>query len=110
MDFVQLQINYADWDNTEVQSGACYEVARRHDIPLVIMAPVKGGMLATTPEPVEAVLKGADPEASCASWALRYAADLEGIVTVLSGMSNIEQMEANLKLMKLQMKSMGMKS
>lgn len=100
MEFVQLQINYADWENPAIQSRACYEVARKHGKPVVIMEPVKGGMLATPPESVEKILKDAEPDASAASWAVRFAANLEGVITVLSGMSNIEQMQDNLSYMK----------
>ena len=100
MEFVQLQINYADWENPAVQSKACYEVARKHGKPVIIMEPVKGGMLATPPESVERILKEAEPESSAASWAVRFAADLEGIITVLSGMSNVAQMKDNLSYMK----------
>ncbi|WP_455147272.1 aldo/keto reductase [Clostridium sp.] len=99
-EFVQLQINYADWENPAIQSRACYEVARKHGKPVIIMEPVKGGMLATPPESVSDIFKAAEPDASCASWALRFAADLEGVITVLSGMSNIGQMEDNLTVMK----------
>ena len=100
MEFVQLQINYADWNNPAVQSRACYEVARKYGKPVVIMEPVKGGMLATPPESVGEILKKAEPESSYASWAVRFAANLEGIITVLSGMSNLEQMKDNLSYMK----------
>ena len=100
MEFVQLQINYADWENPAIQSRACYEVARKHGKPVVIMEPVKGGMLATPPKSVEDILKAAEPESSAASWAVRFAANLEGVITVLSGMSNVEQMEDNLSYMK----------
>lgn len=100
MEFVQLQINYADWDNPAVQSGRCYEVARKHGKPVIVMEPVKGGMLATPPESVAELFKKAEPESSVASWAVRFAADLEGIITVLSGMSNTEQMKDNLSYMK----------
>ena len=99
-EFVQLQINYADWDNPAVQSRGCYEVARKHGKPVIIMEPVKGGMLATPPESVQDIFKAAEPEASVASWAIRFAADLEGVITVLSGMSNIAQMKDNLSFMK----------
>lgn len=67
---------------------------------MVIMEPVKGGMLANPPKPVVDIFKAADPHASCASWAIRFAAELEGVITVLSGMSSIEQMEDNLSYMK----------
>lgn len=100
MEFVQLQINYADWENPAVQSKACYEVARKHNKPVIIMEPVKGGMLANPPKEVEEVFKEADEKASNASWAIRFAASLDGIITVLSGMSNVEQMEDNLSFMK----------
>ena len=100
MEFVQLQINYADWENSAIQSRGCYEVARKYDKPVIIMEPVKGGMLATPPESVVKVLKDAEPESSAASWAVRFAANLEGVITVLSGMSNVEQMKDNLSYMK----------
>ncbi len=100
MEFVQLQINYADWDYPAVQSRRCYEVARAHGKPVIIMEPVKGGMLANPPESVQNILRSAEPEMSIPSWAIRFAANLEGIITVLSGMSNVEQMEDNLSYMK----------
>ena len=100
MEFVQLQINYADWDDEKIQSRACYEVARKHGKPVVIMEPVKGGSLSSLPEAAAAPLKAARPELSLASWGVRYAASLEGLVTVLSGMSSLEQMENNLSYMK----------
>ena len=100
MEFVQLQINYADWENPAIQSRGCYDVARKYGKPVIIMEPVKGGMLATPPESVVKVLKDAEPESSVASWAVRFAANLEGVITVLSGMSNVEQMKDNLSYMK----------
>ena len=100
MEFVQLQINYGDWENPAIQSRKCYEVARKYNKPVIIMEPVKGGMLANPPENVKKVLKNAEPGSSYASWAIRFAADLDGVITVLSGMSNIEQMEDNLSYMK----------
>ena len=100
MEFVQLQINYADWKNPAIQSRACYEVARKHGKPVIIMEPVKGGMLANPPEKVKEVFEKANPDVSIASWAIKFAANLDGVITVLSGMSNIEQMEDNLSYMK----------
>lgn len=99
-EFVQLQINYADWESPTVQSRRCYETARAHGKPVVIMEPVKGGLLAAPPAPVREIFRAADPQASVASWAIRFAASLEGVVTVLSGMSTPEQMEDNLSFMK----------
>lgn len=99
-EFVQLQINYADWENPAIESRGVYEVARRHGKPVIIMEPIKGGMLAKPPASVEAIFKAAEPESSCASWALRYAASLEGLITVLSGMSTIEQLRDNVSFMK----------
>ena len=100
MEFVQLQINYADWEDPHVESRKCYEVARKHGKPVIIMEPVKGGTLADPPQDVKDVLKAQDPDASPSSWAIRFAASLEGVITVLSGMSNMAQMEDNVSSMK----------
>lgn len=98
-EFVQLQINYSDWENPDVESRKCYEVARKHKKPIIIMEPVRGGSLATLPESAAKLCKDAKPDMSIASWALRFAASLPGVLTVLSGMSNMEQMEDNLSFM-----------
>lgn len=98
-EFVQLQINYADWDDPGVQARECYAVARAHGKPIIIMEPVKGGTLSTLPPEAAAPLLDARPDASLSSWALRYAASLEGLVTVLSGMSDLAQMRDNLATM-----------
>ena len=100
VDFIQLQINYADWENPEVASRACWEIARRRGIPMIIMEPVKGGALANPIPQVREIFRAADPDASFASWAIRYAASLPGVITVLSGMSSLAQMEDNLSYMK----------
>jgi len=99
MEFVQLQINYLDWESKWIQSHACYEVAARHGVPVIVMEPVKGGTLAKLPEEAEKLLKGHAPNASIPSWAIRFAASLDNVMVVLSGMSSIEQMEDNLSYM-----------
>ena len=98
--FVQLQINYADWINPHVKSRDCYLVARKHNKPIVVMEPVKGGTLADPPEKVKELFDAYNPEASYASWAIRFVASLDGILTVLSGMSNVAQMKDNLSYMR----------
>ena len=99
-EFVQLQINYVDWEDEKVQSRACYEVCRKHGKPVIIMEPVKGGSLAQLPAEATVAMRNMDPQASNASWALRFAASLEGLVTVLSGMSTPEQLADNIRTMK----------
>ena len=100
VDFVQLQINYADWENPDVTSRANYEMARSHGKSIVVMEPVKGGNLADPPEAVKKLFIDYAPNASPASWAIRFVASLDGIITVLSGMSSVAQMEDNLSYMK----------
>ena len=99
-EFVQLQLNYADWENPDVTARANYEVARKHGKSIVVMEPVKGGALANPPKAVQDIFRKANSDASFASWAIRYVASLEGIITVLSGMSSVAQMEDNLSYMK----------
>lgn len=100
VEFVQLQINYADWENPSIQSRGVYEMARKYNVPVVVMEPLKGGLLANPPEAVANILKDADPDSSVPSWGIRFAANLEGVLVVLSGMSDMAQMEDNLSYMK----------
>ncbi len=100
-EFVQLQINYKDWEDPGIQSRLCYETARKHGKPVIVMEPVKGGSLAGGMiEEVQNLLKSKNPEASVASWAVRYAASKDGIITVLSGMSDLQQVLDNTSYMK----------
>ena len=99
MEFVQLQINYLDWDNESIQSRQCYEVAVKHNKPVIVMEPVKGGSLARVPEEADKLLKACHPDMSAASWAVRFAASLENVFLVLSGMSTLEQVVDNTSYM-----------
>ena len=99
IDFVQLQLNYLDWENGVIQSRRNYEVARKHHKPIVVMEPIKGGTLASFSDDIEKIYKDYAPQKSIASWALRYVAFLEGVMTILSGMSNAQQMNDNLDTM-----------
>lgn len=94
-EFVQLQINYADMENPAVQSRRCYEIAKAHGKPIIIMEPVKGGTLAAVPTEAEEALRAVRPEETIASWALRYALSLDNVFMVLSGMSHIDHVMDN---------------
>ena len=100
IEFVQIQLNYLDMEDAGVQSRLCYEVCRKHGKPVIIMEPVKGGRLVKLPEEAQAVFDGLNQDLSNASYAIRYAASFEGVVMVLSGMSDMAQMSDNLSYMK----------
>lgn len=100
MEFVQLQINYYDWESENVQSRKCYEVAVKHNKPVIVMEPVKGGTLANLVDEPAAILRGLDENASFASFAIRFAASLENVFMVLSGMSDFSQLKDNTSYMK----------
>lgn len=97
MEFIQLQINYLDWENEGVEARKCYEVARKYELPIVIMEPLKGGFLANLPEEAQKLMKQYNDDKPVA-WALKYDASLEGVFMVLSGASSLEQMEENIEI------------
>mgnify|MGYP004728783623 FL=1 len=99
VEVVQIQFNYLDYDDIAVQSRKCYEVCRKHDKPVLVMEPVKGGSLVNLPDDAKKILDdlhGGSP----ASYAIRFAAGFPGMMMVLSGMSSLEQMKDNLSYMK----------
>lgn len=100
VEFVQLQINYYDWESEKVQSRKCYEVAVKHGKSIIVMEPIKGGALASLSEKPASILRQINPNASFASFAIRFAASLKNVVVVLSGMSDFTQMQDNISYMK----------
>ena len=97
MEFVLLQINYLDWESDGIQSKKCYEVACKHNKPVLVMEPLKGGFLADVPPEAEKLMKDYNPDASIVSWALRFVASLDNVCMVLTGASSLEQLEQNIE-------------
>ena len=99
VEFVQLQLNYADWDSEIIEAGKNYEVCRRHGKDVIVMEPVKGGALARLPEEAGRVFRSLGGGMSDASYAIRYTASLDGVIMVLSGMSDLDQLRDNISYM-----------
>ncbi|RAP53408.1 MAG: Fe-S oxidoreductase [Methanosphaera sp. rholeuAM130] len=99
-DFVQLQINYLDWNSSSIQSRKCYEIACKYDKPVVVMEPVKGGALANLPEEAERIFREYDEEAENVSWALRFCNDLDNVFMILNGVSSLNQMKSSINIFK----------
>lgn len=99
-DFVQLQINYLDWDSSSIQAKECYEIATKYGKPVVVMEPVKGGALAKLPEAAEKIYKEYDENSENVSWALRFCNDLDNVFMILNGVSSTEQMKSSVNIFK----------
>lgn len=97
MEFVLLQINYLDWENDGVESRKCWEVACKHNKPVLVMEPLKGGFLADVPPEAEKLMKDYNPDASVVSWALRFVASLDNVCMILTGASSYDQLEQNIE-------------
>ena len=100
VELVQLQLNYVDWESESVQSRLCYEACQKHNVPITIMEPIRGGSLAAMHPDVMKIISDYSPDKSAAYWALRFCASLNGLIACLSGMSNLEQVEENTRVMK----------
>lgn len=100
LEFVQLQLNYLDWENGVIQSRRNYEVAKKFDKPIIVMEPIKGGTLASLPPEAEKICQQNIAQTSAPALALRFLAEKDGIMTILSGMSAPEQMTENAETMK----------
>ena len=99
VEFVQLQINYLDWENESIQSRECYEVCVKHNVPVIVMEPFKGGTIINIPDEAKELLKNYNPDAPIVSWALRFLVGLDNVERILTGASTLEQMDENLNIM-----------
>lgn len=97
MEFVLLQLNYLDWEDEGIESRKCWEVARKHNKPVMVMETYKGGFLSDVPKESEELMKKCNPDKSVVSWAMRFVANLEGVFLVLTGSSSLEQVENNIE-------------
>lgn len=93
-DFAQIQLNYLDWKNQDAKTQ--YEILTEAGIPVIVMEPVRGGKLADIPKDAEKLFKNINSDASAASWAIKFVANLPNVVTILSGMNSIEQLQDNI--------------
>lgn len=100
IEFVMLQLNYLDWINPGIQASKCYKIAKKHNVPIMVMEPLKGGTLVNIPKIAEKKLKSVNPDMSIASWGIRFVAGLDDICIVFSGMSSFEQIKDNISYMK----------
>lgn len=96
LEFVLLQINYLDWEDEAIESRKCLEVAKKYDVPVMIMEPYKGGFLADVPEEAEKLMKEYNPDKSVVSWAMRFVANLDNVSLVFTGASTLEQLQNNI--------------
>ena len=99
-DFIQLQINYLDWENYSIEAKKCYEIACEHNKPVIVMEPVKGGALANLPEKAGKILNEYDPDSENVSYALRFCNELDNVFMILNGVSSLEQMESSINIFK----------
>lgn len=100
IEVVQIQFNYADYDDPGIESYRCYQICEKYNKPVIVMEPVRGGALVNLPEDARKIIDDVSEEASYASYAIRYCASFEKNFMVLSGMSTMEQMEDNISYMK----------
>ena len=97
MEFVQLQVNYLDWEDPVTESRRCMEVAAAHNVPVIIMEPARGGrLIANLPDEAQQIFRALDPQASLASWAYRFCISRPNVLSVLSGMSTLAQVQQNM--------------